>query len=253
MKKYGGKTFFSLWVYPFIALILFFPGMASGASNSGAVHTLYEQYEAELTYRDSRGRYTPVGTAFWLRSPENGMIKARLDFDLGKAGFFSAVLKQEEKKLFIVSHALSAYVDIPVQGDEHTLKDLLPSVTAAFMPFGVPALSLREEKNESLPNAFMDKKSCERKRIRYNVTFMGDSVTASLVEWSSSEIPFFPIRLDELETWDAPDVPRGSILLKNIRSGTGVLNNEIFRIPENFVRYGSAMNMLLYALAAQWQ
>ena len=60
---------------------------------------------------------------------------------------FAALLMPEEKTLFVISYALSAYVAVPVQGDERFAGELVPSMAAAFMPFGVPALGDQGGKN----------------------------------------------------------------------------------------------------------
>ena len=210
------------------------------------------QYTADLTYRSDRGEDFPIGSASLLRETESGAYRVRLDFALGRAGMFSAILRPEEKALFVVSYGLSAYVTIPTQGNERSAADLLPSVAAAFMPFGVPALTIREEKREALPTASVDGLPCKRERILYMVTFMGDASDVALVEWNSSNLPFLRVRVDELRSWDAPDSPRGTVLLKNIRSSGLDMGKELFEVPDGYTRYGSALNMLLYALAAQW-
>lgn len=210
------------------------------------------QYTAELTYRSDRGEDFPIGSASLLRETESGAYRVRLDFALGRAGTFSAILRPEEKTLFVVSYGLSAYVTIPTRGDERAAADLLPSVAAAFMPFGVPALTIREEKREVLPTASVDGLPCKRERTLYRVTFMGDASDVALGEWNCSRLPFLPVRVDELRSWDDPDSFRGAVLLKNIRSGGLDMGKELFEVPEGYTRYGSALNMLLYALAAQW-
>lgn len=210
------------------------------------------QYSAELTCRDDRGEEFRIGAAALLRGAENGVYRIRLDFDLGRAGAFSAFLLPEEKTLFVASHALAAYVAIPTQGDERAAVDLLPRIAAAFMPFGVPALTIREEERAALPAAFADGLPCGRERALYSVTFMGDSSEVALAEWNSPAVPFLPVRVDELRGWDEPDALRGSVLLKHIRGGELGLKEDMFEVPEAYSRYGSALNMLLYALAAQW-
>ena len=255
MKGRGHVVLKLLWTQPVLWLCLALgclvsPGVSFGVAPepvSGAA-----QYVADLVYRSGQGKDIHIGSAFLLREAERGSYRIRLDFEIERAGAFSALLMPEEKTLFVISYALSAYVAVPVQGDERFAGELVPSMAAAFMPFGVPALAIREEKRESLPAATHGKLLCTRHRVLYELMFMGDAFRAALTEWSSPAVPFLPVRVDELQDWDAPDSPRGSILLKSILSGELGLGEELFQMPEGFVRYGSALNMLLYALAAQW-
>ena len=154
--------------------------------------------------------------------------------------------------MFVISYALSAYVAVPVQGDERFAGELVPSLAAAFMPFGVPALAIREEKRESLPAATHGKLLCTRHRVLYELMFMGDAFRAALTEWSSPAVPFLPVRVDELQDWDAPDSPpwkhTAEKYPKRRTRSWGRTVPDAGRVrPLRF-----RLNMLLYALAAQW-
>lgn len=106
MKGRGHVVLKLLWTQPVLWLCLALgclvsPGVSFGVAPepvSGAA-----QYVADLVYRSGQGKDIHIGSAFLLREAERGSYRIRLDFEIERAGAFSALLMPEEKTLFVIS------------------------------------------------------------------------------------------------------------------------------------------------------
>lgn len=204
-------------------------------------------YTARVLLREGERPARPVGGV----SAVDGRV--RLDVDLGTPGVFHVLLRPDERNLYVVSDNLRAYVSIPLREGIHGLDTLAEDVAASVMPFGVPVLTLRVERGESLGAADWQGYAVERTAARFSTDFMGNATTTNVVLWENPDFSPLPLRVEEVrKTKDGSVRPKDVVELADIAAASfsAATRAELFEPPVGFTRYASLLDLLLYALAA---
>lgn len=233
---------------PFVLLIfsLVFGGVFLGDLPAGlAAGEGMPAWTADVLLRES-GRQARICGA--VAVSEQG---ARLDMDLGDPGVFRAVIDRGGKALYVMTARPGAFVKIALNGDESNIRDLALAVARAAMPFGSPALTLREEERRELGSGWWEGHPARRSRSRFVAEYMGKMSAWELDVWENEEFAPFPLRLVN------PNGNGDSVELINIRSvgndeRTDTQNSSgPFSVPDDYARYGSVLELLLFSLAAR--
>ena len=178
-----------------------------------------------------------------------GMVRAsgpfvRLDVQLGKAGDFSFILDEKSKHLYVLSLSLKAYVDIPATGDARDWRDLIKSASTAVMPQSLGLIAAEEIESQPLGRDSWKGYAVNKSRSVFAFTFMGSVRRFTMEIWENEAFAPVPLRARVDET---KDTYAGSAWLDNITAEQSAAS--VFQIPENFTRYTSVLDMLLYALS----
>ncbi|WP_298067867.1 hypothetical protein [uncultured Mailhella sp.] len=168
----------------------------------------------------------------------------RLDVQLGRAGEFSFILDEEAKRLSVLSLVLKAYVDIPVSGDARDWRELVKSVSAAVMPQSMGLMSAEEVERAPLSRGSWKGYAANRSRSVFQFTLMGSQRRVTMEVWENEAFAPLPLRVLVDET---RETYASSAWLDNITAEQS--GDAIFQIPDDFTRYTSVLDMVLYALS----
>lgn len=223
-----------------VCLLLGAPVLAASGQETLAAHT------ARVLLREGARPARPVGGV----TGAGGSL--RLDVDLGDSGVFHVLLRPNRDNLYVVSDKLAAWVGVPLRPGARSLDELAADVVASAMPFGVPVLTLRVERGESLGRAEWQGYTAERTRVRFVAEFMGKGTTLDTVVWENAAFAPLPLRVEEMRrARDGSVRPGDAVELDDIKpaSLSESEREALFEPPSGFTRYGSILDLLLYALA----
>ena len=206
---------------------------------SCAMASAYADFRADIQFQREGREVRTCGAAI-----SSGPF-ARMDLDLGRAGEFSLIVDTREHMLRVLSHRLRAYVEIPVSGDPRDWRTLVKSAAAAVMPQSMGMVSLQEKETVSLGKDSWQGYAVQKSRSVFEAGFMGSVHRFTIEVWENEVFAPFPMRASSAET---SATHAGSAWLMNIAAEQS--SHNMFSIPENFTRYTSVMDLLLYALTA---
>ena len=170
---------------------------------------------------------------------------ARMDLDLGSAGAFTLLVDTREHMMRVLSRRLKAYVEIPVLGDPRDWRSLIKSAAAAVMPQSMGMISLQEKESSVIGRDNWQGYAVVKTRNVFEAGFMGNVRRFTVEVWEYDAFAPFPMRARAEET---SATHGGVAALTNIVAEQAA--DSMFRIPEEFTRYSSVMDLFLYALTA---
>lgn len=170
---------------------------------------------------------------------------ARIDVHLAKVGDFSAVVDADGRSLSIVSHKLKAYVSIGITGSVRSWRDLLKSASAVVFPQSLGMIDLRETGCEEEGRGSWKGYPVRKSVCGYEAMFMGRRHRFSLEVWENTAFAPFPLRAEVGETAKTHGAAAWLDGISRKRASASR-----FAIPEGYTRYGSVMDLVLYALTA---
>lgn len=203
-------------------------------------------YSARILFREGHSEPRQVGEVT-ASGPD-----IRLDADLGAPGVFHALLRSERKILYVVSDALKAYVEIPMQGDERNVADIAQRVAASVMPFGVPVLVIQTRDVQPRGNDNWQGYPAAKTAMRFMADFMGNSGSLNVVLWENPDFAPLPLRIQEVKTSGEVKscAELTDIVLLSHADAAKEKGKALFEPPAGYTRYVSVLDLLLYALAA---
>lgn len=199
----------------------------------------YADFKSDIEYQRDGKQAKKCGTTY---SAENFV---RMDVELGKAGEFTFLVDMKAGMLRVLSRKLHAYVEVPVAGNARSWRDIVQSAAAAVMPQSMGMITLQEKEYARVGKGSWKGYSVQKSRCVYEASFMGKSQRFTFEVWENTAFAPFPMRASSAET---KAFHGGSAWLSNIAAEQAPA--DMFRVPENFTRYTSIMDLLLYALTA---
>lgn len=203
-------------------------------------------YSACVMFREGQGEARQVGSVTTFGRD------IRLDVDLGAPGLFHALLRPERKTLYVVSDALKAYVEIPVQGDERDVADMAQRLAASVMPFGVPVLGIQATDVQTRGSGMWQGYPVEKTAMRFVADFMGNTGSLNLVLWDNPAFAPLPLRVEEVGTKGEAKSCAELVDIEPVSPTDAEWEKSaaLFELPAGYTRYSSVLDLLLYALAA---
>ena len=199
----------------------------------------YAGFRSAVAYSENGRDSGRCGTA--MASDEH----ARLDVEFRKVGAFTLLVDAEERRLYVLSQKLKAYVSMELEGDARSWRDLVESASAAIMPQSLGLVSIKEIRREELGRRTVLGHAAEGSRSVFELMFMGVVRQFTVEAWDSGAVSPFPLKVSLPAGQEAQ---AGSAWLEDVAS-VRVPESE-FMVPEHFTRYTSVMDLLLYALTA---
>ena len=179
--------------------------------------------------------------------------RARLDIDLGQAGYFSAFIQLDNKVMFILAEKLGAFVEIPLGGHERTMFDLVLSFTRAATVYGVPMLSILPDTQKDLGQSSFQGYRVFGRQDRFQVVFVGNTSLIELVYLENQDFQPLPLKISEVSpnSQSAAGVTYtgNSVELTNIVERA--VAAEELELPSGVARLNSVFELLLYAVSSQ--
>lgn len=218
-------------------LLVFFLAVFLWPSPSAAVP--HADFHADLVYEDEGRPARACGSAMTAGA------FARFDVRLGKAGDFTLLVDMEGRMIRVLSQRLKAYVETKLEGDPRSWRDLVKSCSSILMPQTLGMVSLEEKDRRVLGREVVQGYTAERSRNVFRLGFLGSCRDITADVWESDVLVPFPLKVEILES---RDTRRGSAYLIGITPSKG--REEFFQVPEDFTRYSSVMDLILYALSA---
>ncbi|WP_446424146.1 hypothetical protein [Mailhella sp.] len=199
----------------------------------------YADFTAAIEYSDSGREARPCGTAAAAGA------KARMDIDLGRVGVFTLLIDTESRQLYVLSQKLKAYVLVPVEGDPRNWRDLVASASAVIMPQSLGLVGIRETEREDLGRESVQGYPAQKSRSVFEISFMGTVRQIGVEVWENSVFAPFPLKVRVPESRNSRE---GSAWLADIEAAR--MPDAELAVPEEFTRYTSVMDLLLFALTA---
>ncbi len=171
--------------------------------------------------------------------------RARLDVYTKKAGEFSVIADMGAKRMQVSSHALKAYVDIPLSGEIGGWRDLVQCAAAFVLPQSLGMMDVRETYRKDRGVKNLRGYKVHHFRSGFEIVFMGMTRSFEIETWENDTFFPFPMQAASAETdktWG------GKAYLTHITADE--TPSEEFSLPQDFTRYTSVMDLLLYALAS---
>lgn len=199
----------------------------------------YADFTADVEYSDSGRGARTCGTA-----TASG-AKARMDVNLGRVGVFTLLTDTESRQMYALSQKLKAYVQVPVEGDPRNWRDLVASASAAIMPQSLGLVGIKETVREELGHEQVQGYSAQKSRSVFEISFMGTVRQITVDVWENGLFAPFPLKVSVLESRNSRE---GSAWLTDIEAAR--TPDAELAVPEEFTRYTSVMDLLLFALTA---
>ena len=216
----------------FILLLLWAPA-------SLAAPSVYPTFQADVMFQTGKKAARPVGRAM----SAGGL--SRLDVRTAKAGDFSVIVDMGAMRMKVASHALKAYVEIPLQGRIDDWRDIVRCAAAYVLPQSMGMMDLREAQRRD-----KGAKTLRGYRVRhvasvFETVFMGMRRSFEIETWENDTFFPFPMQAASAET---ADTWGGRAWLAGITADDAP--ESAFSLPGSFTRFGSVMDLVLYALAS---
>jgi hypothetical protein len=199
----------------------------------------HADFRAGIEYSDSGREARTCGTA-----AASG-TRARMDVELGRVGVFTLLTDVESRQMYVLSQKLKAYVKVPVEGDPRSWRDLVASASSAIMPQSLGLVGIRETEREELGREQVQGYSAEKSRSVFEISFMGTVRQITVDVWENGLFAPFPLKVSVLESRNSRE---GSAWLTDIEAAR--TPDAELAVPEEFTRYTSVMDLLLFALTA---
>ena len=209
------------------------------ASASLAAPSVYPMFQAEVMLQTGKKASRPVGRAM----SAGGF--SRLDVRTAKAGDFSVIVDMDGMRMKVASHALKAYVEIPLEGRIDGWRDIVRCAAAYVLPQSLGMMDVREAQRRD-----KGAKTLRGYRTRHLISvfetvFMGIRRSFELETWENDTFFPFPMQAASPET---ADTWGGRAWLAGITADEAP--GSAFALPGGYTRYGSAIDLVLYALAS---
>ena len=233
MKTRGSSTSFRALFLAAVFLLAAFlmPFPANAAS--------YADFRSALEYKDGKHPAKHCGAA-----AVSGEL-ARLDVRLGKAGYFTLLVDMQGGRMRVLSQKLKAYVETSVDGDAHSWRDLVRSASSVMLPQTLGMVSFQEKSCEEQGRELWSGVEAVKSRCVFKLGFMGSYRDIMFDVWESRDIVPFPLKIEVIED---SRTRGGSVWLKGIE--TVKSPEKDFLVPEDFTRFTSVLDLILYALSA---
>ena len=192
---------------------------------------------AELRYQEE-GKNVRVGGEAAVSGK-----KARLDSRLGKAGLFTLLVDREAGKMQVLSHRLKGYVETHLDGEARSWRDLVRSASAVLMPQTFGLVSFDEKSCKELGRERVEGYEAVKSHCVFTLGFMGAYRDIAMDVWEGPDFAPFPLKVVVI----GDHKTRGAeIWFSGIQAMKGKGD---FHLPEGYTRFGSVLDLILFALS----
>ena len=204
-----------------------------------AVVAAPEERRAELLYQKEGGEPRRGGEAMVCGR------HARLDVQLGKAGLFTLLVDGEAGKMQVLSQRLKGYVESRVEGEGRNWRELVRSASAVLMPQTLGMVSFEEKSYRELGRESVEGYEALKSRCVFSLGFMGSYRDITVDVWESEAFAPFPLKVAVLDDKSTQGGAAWLDAVQPLKEG-----RDAFLLPAGYTRFGSVLDLILYALSA---
>ena len=208
-------------------------------NSAAAAPAVPSMFQAEVMFQRAKKAPQPCGRALACDG------YARLDVHTLKAGAFTIIVDGNASRMQVASHALKAYVEIPLQESPGDWRSILRSAAAYVFPQSFGMMNIHEAYRKSKGVEQLRGYAVHHAVTGFDALFMGITHSFEIETWENDAFFPFPLKATCAETkttWG------GSAYLSRITADNAL--DDAFVLPGDFSRYSSITDLIIYAIAA---